>query len=124
MEKTYWIAIRREDKSVWERRTPLIPDDVKEILAKYPHLRVKVQPSMKRIFSDAEYQKAGAILDENIEDCTLILGIKEIPIHNLIKDKTFVYFSHTFKAQLSNMPALDAILEKNIRLIDYEKITD
>ena len=53
MEQTYWIAIRREDKSVWERRAPLIPKDVKEILSKYPHLRIKVQPSKKRIFSDA-----------------------------------------------------------------------
>ena len=91
------IGIRREDKSVWERRTPLIPADVKIILEKYPHLKIKVQPSQKRIFSDAEYQSHGAILDEDISDCSLILGIKEIPIHNMIADKTFVYFSHTFK---------------------------
>lgn len=35
-----------------------------------------------------------------------------------------MYFSHTIKAQSHNMPALDKILHDNIRLIDYEKITD
>lgn len=53
MEQTYLIGIRREDKSVWERRTPLIPKDVKAILEKHKHLKIKVQPSKKRIFSDA-----------------------------------------------------------------------
>ncbi|XP_050524129.1 alpha-aminoadipic semialdehyde synthase, mitochondrial isoform X2 [Daktulosphaira vitifoliae] len=33
-------------------------------------------------------------------------------------------FSHTIKAQEANMPLLDSILEKNIRLIDYEKLMD
>lgn len=100
MEQVYRIGIRREDKSVWERRTPLIPSTVKEILEKHPHIHIKVQPSKKRIFSDAEYLLAGAILDEDITDCSLILGIKEIPKGNLIADKTFVYFSHTIKVPL------------------------
>ncbi len=32
MEPPHYIGIRREDKSVWERRAPLTPHDVKEIL--------------------------------------------------------------------------------------------
>lgn len=101
MEQTFLIGIRREDKSVWERRVPLIPTDVKIILQKYPHIRIHIQPSKKRIFSDSEYEEAGAILDEDITKCSLILGIKEVPVDKLIPEKTFVYFSHTIKVKLS-----------------------
>jgi hypothetical protein len=97
MEQEKWIGIRREDKSVWERRVPLIPSDIKEILSTYPNIRIVVQPSKKRIFSDPEYEEAGAILDEDLSKCSLILGIKEVPIEKLIPGKTFVYFSHTIK---------------------------
>lgn len=100
MEEQFLIGIRREDKSVWERRVPLIPSDVKEILKKYPNIRIHIQPSKKRIFSDPEYEEAGAILDEDITKCPLILGIKEVPILKLIPEKTFVYFSHTIKVSL------------------------
>ncbi len=64
MEPELWIAIRREQKSVWERRAPLTPEDVKYVLKKYPHVRIMVQPSKKRIFSDPEYEEAGALLSE------------------------------------------------------------
>lgn len=47
-----------------------------------------------------------------------------MPIDSLIPGKTYCFFSHTIKAQESNMPLLDAVLEKNIRLIDYERIID
>jgi len=63
MENKYFIGIRREDKSVWERRAPLTPAHMKEILQTHPHLCFTVQPSMKRIFSDHEYEQAGAVLD-------------------------------------------------------------
>jgi hypothetical protein len=125
MEKTiYWIAIRREDKSVWESRTPLAPSDVRELMEQYSDLRFKVQPSKKRIFSDAEYEDAGAVLDEDISDCSVIFGVKEIPAHNHIPDKTYICFSHVDKGVPMYMPALDAVLERNIRLIDYEMIVD
>lgn len=80
---------------------PLIPSDVKEILAKYPNIRIYIQPSKKRIFSDSEYEEAGAILEEDLSKCSLILGIKEVPVEKLIPDKTFVYFSHTIKVIIS-----------------------
>ena len=56
-----------------------------------------VQPSKKRIFSDFEYEKAGAIVSEDMSKCSLILGIKEVPIHNMNDGKTMMYFSHTIK---------------------------
>lgn len=70
------------------------------------------------------YLNAGAVIQEDISSASVIFGVKQVPIDALIPDKTYCFFSHTIKAQESNMPLLDAILEKNIRLIDFEKIVD
>lgn len=70
------------------------------------------------------YLNAGAIIQEDISSASVIFGVKQVPIDALIPDKTYCFFSHTIKAQESNMPLLDAILEKNIRLIDFERIID
>lgn len=70
------------------------------------------------------YLNAGAIVQEDISSASVIFGVKQVPIDALIPDKTYCFFSHTIKAQESNMPLLDAILEKNIRLIDFERIID
>lgn len=70
------------------------------------------------------FLEAGAIISEDISDASVIFGVKQIPIDALIPGKTYCFFSHTIKAQSDNMPLLDAILEKNIRLIDYERIID
>lgn len=67
---------------------------------------------------------AGATVQEDISEASVIFGVKQVPVNQLIPQKTYCMFSHTIKAQETNMPLLDAILEKNIRLIDYEKICD
>ena len=36
----------------------------------------------------------------------------QVPIDQLIPNKTYAFFSHTIKAQQDNMPMLDAILQK------------
>jgi alpha-aminoadipic semialdehyde synthase len=97
MENKFVIGIRREDKSVWERRAPLSPSHIKEILANNKTITFVVQPSKKRIFSDHEYEAAGATLQEDLSPCSLILGIKEVPPEKLIADKTFMYFPHVIK---------------------------
>jgi alpha-aminoadipic semialdehyde synthase len=118
------IGIRKEDKSKWERRTSITPATVAKLLAEYPFLKFIVQPSENRIFRDGEYLKAGAHISEDLSECSTIFGVKEVPIASLIPNKTYVYFSHVIKAQEYNMPTLDEILQKKIRLVDYEKITD
>ncbi|XP_052739377.1 alpha-aminoadipic semialdehyde synthase, mitochondrial isoform X2 [Bicyclus anynana] len=70
------------------------------------------------------YINAGAIIQEDISEASVIFGVKQTPIDLLIPNKTYCFFSHTIKAQEANMPMLDAILAKNIRLIDYEKLMD
>lgn len=116
------IAIRREDQSVWERRAPLAPSNVRRLVR--AGVKVLVQPSNRRAYPAQSYLAAGALLQEDISDASVIFGVKQVPIDQLIPNKTYCFFSHTIKAQETNMPLLDAILEKNIRLLDYEKLTD
>ncbi|KAL4719272.1 hypothetical protein ACJJTC_006690, partial [Scirpophaga incertulas] len=70
------------------------------------------------------YINAGAHVQEDISEASVIFGVKQTPVDLLIPNKTYCFFSHTIKAQEANMPMLDAILAKNIRLIDYEKLMD
>ncbi|KAH0553318.1 alpha-aminoadipic semialdehyde synthase, mitochondrial [Cotesia glomerata] len=116
------IAIRREDQSVWERRAPLAPSNVRRLIRS--GVKVIVQPSNRRAYPAQSYLAAGAHLQEDISEASVIFGVKQVPVDALIPNKTYCFFSHTIKAQESNMPLLDAILEKNIRLLDYEKLTD
>ncbi|XP_072038762.1 alpha-aminoadipic semialdehyde synthase, mitochondrial-like [Amphiura filiformis] len=117
------MGIRREDYgSQWERRAPLTPLHVKELVES--GVKVLVQPSNRRAYTMQDYQEAGAVIQEDMSEASLILGVKQVPIPHLMPNKTYCIFSHTIKAQKENMPLLDAIIEKNIRLIDYEKIVD
>jgi len=117
------IGIRREDKSPWERRSPLTPEQVHR-LRQEADVQVVIQPSSRRIFEDAAYAAAGAQLSESLSSCRVILGIKEIPPQNIEPGKTYVFFSHTIKGQPHNMPMLRRLLELGCQLIDYERITD
>ncbi|KAK7102549.1 alpha-aminoadipic semialdehyde synthase, mitochondrial-like [Littorina saxatilis] len=116
------MAVRRETINVWERRAPLAPQHVRKLVKK--GVKVIVQPSDRRAYSMQEYSNMGAVIQEDISEASFIIGVKQIPIDTLLPDKTYAFFSHTIKAQEDNMPLLDAILEKNIRLIDYEKMSD
>ncbi|XP_064633464.1 alpha-aminoadipic semialdehyde synthase, mitochondrial-like isoform X3 [Lineus longissimus] len=116
------MAIRREDHNVWEGRAPLAPSHVKQLVK--AGVKVLVQPNNRRAYTMHEYQQAGAIIQEDITEASLILGVKQIPIDALLPNHTYCFFSHTIKAQEENMPMLDAILEKNIRLLDYERFVD
>ncbi|PVU95867.1 hypothetical protein BB561_001544 [Smittium simulii] len=114
-------GIRREDKNIWERRAPLTPKYVSKIIGK-TNTKVYVQPSNNRIFPDHAYEKAGAIISEDLSNADIILAIKETPISKLIPNKTYCMFSHTHKAQEYNKNLLSSFLEKNIRVLDYELI--
>ncbi len=117
------IGIRREDMYTWERRTPLVPKDAKELQESHG-LKIIVQSSSKRVFSDDDYRRVGVKVQDDLCDCPVIFGIKEIPLEALEPDKTYIFFSHTIKGQPYNMPMLRRILELNCTLIDYERVTD
>ncbi len=116
------IAIRREDKNHWERRVPLIPDAVVELVA--ADVPLAVQPSEVRAFPDEAYATAGATIREDIEKADLILGVKEVPPRYFQRPAAWMFFSHTIKGQADNMPMLQALLDSGSTLFDYELITD
>ena len=88
------LGIRREDKNEWEKRVPLIPDDIGELQRKYG-IKTIVQPSPIRIFSDEEYKNTGAEINEDLSGANTIFAVKEIPEKLLGQGKTYIYFSHT-----------------------------
>ncbi len=117
------IAIRKEDKNVWERRTPLIPEDVKFLIKNFGY-KVIVQPSDIRIFTDKEYEEAGAILKDDLSEAEIIFGVKEIPPEKILPSKTYIFFAHVIKGQKHNMPMLKKLMDLKCNLIDYERIVD
>jgi len=113
------IGLIREGKTPPDTRVVLTPNQCKNILQK-GKIDIVVQPSSNRCFSDEEYENAGINLSENVQDCEVLLGVKEVPIDQLVPNKTYCFFSHTIKEQPYNQKLLKAVVDKNIRLIDYE----
>lgn len=116
------IGIRREDKNRWERRVPLVPEDVQRLVARGIH--TIVQPSPIRVFPEQDYARAGALIQEDISSASTIFAVKEIPIELLLPDKTYVFFSHVIKGQEHNMPMLRRLMDLRCTLIEYERIVD
>lgn len=114
------IGIIKEEKIPADNRVALTPDQCRWLLSQSNDLSIIVQPSEIRCFHDAEYERAGTLLSDDLSDCTILLGIKEAAAASLIKDKTYLFFSHTKKKQPHNRDLLRSILKKNITLIDYE----
>lgn len=115
-------GVRCEDRYAMERRVSILPKHVKKLIEE--GVEISVYPSPKRVFKDIEYQNAGAKLTENLSDCDVIFGVKEVPITAFEEKKTYVFFSHTIKGQAYNMPSLKKMMELKCNLIDYEKITE
>ncbi|MEM9857329.1 MAG: NAD(P)-dependent oxidoreductase [Bacteroidota bacterium] len=121
-EKT--IGIIREGKIPSDKRVPFTPTQAKEIESLFPGVKVKVQSSEVRTFPDQEYLDQGLEVFSDISDCNILFGVKEVPMDQLIPNKTYFFFSHTIKEQPYNKGLLKAILKKKIELIDYEVLTD
>ncbi len=117
------IGIRHEDKYEMERRTPITPRHAEKLI-RDEGLEVVAQSSPKRVFTDQEYQEAGARVDQNLKNCPVIFGVKEIPEAQFEADKTYVFFSHVIKGQEYNMPMLKKMMDLRCNLIDYECIVD
>lgn len=116
------IGILREVKSPWERRVALTPTGCKELLAL--GVRILVQPSKTRCFSEDEYVEVGCEVKEDLNECNLIVGLQDTDVNCLLQEKTYSMFSHCKKGKTDNRGLLEKMLEKNIRLIDYECIKE
>lgn len=116
------FALIKERKTPPDRRVVFSPDQLKVLSGKFPEAVFKVESSNVRIFNDEEYKKAGFEVSEDVSDCDVMLGVKEVPIAALIPGKKYFFFSHTIKKQPYNRDLLRAILERNIELYDHEVI--
>ncbi len=117
------IGLIRERKNPPDTRVALTPKQCKHILETYPNITISVEPSPDRCFSDADYLAEGITLMEDLSSCDVLLGIKEVPVDKLIEGKTYFFFSHTKKKQPYNQKLMHALIEKRIRMIDYECLT-
>jgi saccharopine dehydrogenase (NAD+, L-lysine forming) len=120
--KPITLGIIREGKVPPDFRVPLTPQQCAQAQMQFPGLTVLVQPSPLRRFSDQEYADAGIELREDLSACDILMGVKEVPVDMLIPEKTYLFFSHTIKKQPHNAKLLKAILQKRIRLVDYETL--
>ena len=114
------IGLSRERKNPHDNRVALSPIQCLALQQRYPQISIHVESSPTRCFPDSAYQELGIPVVESLDSANIILNIKELPAESLLPNKTYFFFSHTIKKQPYNKGMLQAILRKNIRLIDYE----
>ncbi len=117
------FGIIKERKNPPDRRVVFSPSKLQEFKNQFSSASIKVESSDIRVFSDNEYKNSGLEVTENMADCDVLFGVKEVPIDALISNKKYFFFSHTIKKQPYNRDLLKAILAKNIELYDHETIT-
>jgi len=136
MKKKIITLFVLKESRIDESRSPFSPNQISNLLNKYSNLKIIIQPSKTRCFKDKDYLKAGAKITNDLTSSDIIFGVKEIEISTLIKDKTYLFFSHTSKvhhyigkdikdeAILYKKELLRDVIKKNVTLIDYENIRD
>lgn len=118
------VGIIREGKEPVDKRVPFNPEQCNLMEARYPNVDLLIQKSEHRAFRDEEYEVEGLKLVNSLEEAEVIFGVKEVQLKDLLPNKTYFFFSHTIKKQPYNRDLLQTILERNIRLVDYECLTD
>lgn len=122
MQKMITFGLLREGKVPPDQRVPLTPAQCRLFLDRFPTARLVVESSEIRRITDDEYRAEGIEVVTDITRCDVLLGVKEVPVDALLADKTYLFFSHTYKLQPYNAKLLAAIVDRRIRLIDYEML--
>lgn len=118
------FGIIKERKNPPDRRVVFTPAALVKLKEQFPEAEIKIESSDIRVFADEEYTKLGLEVTDDVSDCDVLIGVKEVPVDALIPNKKYFFFSHTIKKQPYNRKLLLACLEKNIRLLDHETIVD
>ena len=118
------FGIIKERKNPPDRRVVFSPNELARLKQLHREVSVKVESSDIRFFSDLQYKNMGIEVANDINDCDIFFGVKEVPVEDLIPNKSYFFFSHTLKKQPHNRKLLQAVLEKNIDLYDHETIVD
>jgi len=118
------IGIIKEYKNPPDKRVVFSPEKCVQIIKKYPEVKFLIESSDIRCFSDEEYKSIGLEIVDDLSECDILIGVKEVPMEKLIANKKYFFFSHTIKKQPYNKKLLQEILKKNIELYDHETIVD
>ena len=124
MSQKLQIGVLRETKNPPDKRVPVTPSQVVKLTERFPNVEVFIQPSDIRCYTDEEYQYLDLNMKEDLSDCDILLGVKEVDPQTLIPEKTYMFFAHVAKKQPYNRGLLQEIINKKIRLVDYEYLTD
>lgn len=120
----YAIGILRETNRLSDQRVAITPSDARWLLDSFPFLKIKVQPSDLRAFKNEEYIECGIEMCEDLTDCDLLIGLKEVNIDAIIPGKKYLFFAHVAKKQKHHQHYFRQLASKKITLIDYEYITN
>lgn len=118
------IGILKETKNPPDRRVAITPKQGAEILKRFPNVEIFVQPSNLRAFKDEEYLKEGLPLKEDLSDCDILIGVKEVKMETFIPNKTYLFFAHIAKEQPYNRPLIRRMMQDKITMVDYEYLTN
>lgn len=118
------FGIIKERKNPPDRRVVFSPSELLDLVKQFPKAEIKVEASDIRVFPDSEYIEKGFEVSDNVSDCDILLGVKEVPVDALIPNKKYFFFSHTIKKQAYNRKLLKACIDKNIELYDHETIVN
>ena len=124
MSNEHIIGLIREGRVPPDKRVAFTPAQCQEILQRFKQVKIVCESSAVRAFTDHEFETAGITVTDDLSACDILMGIKEVPVSQLIDGKTYLFFSHTIKKQPYNRELLISILKKKIRLIDYEALKD
>jgi len=114
------LGLLKEGKIPSDNRVALTPKQCKWIENNFPHVKIFVQSCQTRCFTDDEYKRQSIEVTNDLDHCDILFGIKEVPVAQLIENKTYLFFSHTRKKQPYNQKLLQTIVQKRITLIDFE----
>ena len=114
------IGVLKEEKIPTDKRVPLTPKQCRILLDTCPNLEIVVKTSPIRCFTDEMYRAQGINIVDDLSDCDILLGVKEVPEESLLSNKTYFYFSHTIKEQPYNRDLLLKMMNLNISMVDYE----
>ena len=91
------FGIIKERKNPPDRRVVFSPDELIQLKNQFPTAEILVESSNIRVFSDEQYSKLGINISNDMSDCDVLFGVKEVPIEDLIPNKKYFFFSHTIK---------------------------
>ena len=123
MDKNLKVGILRETKNPPDRRVPLTPPQIVALEELYPNVEFFVQPSDYRCYSNEEYEYLDIPLKEDLRDCDILMGVKEVDKRTFIPAKTYLFFAHVAKKQPHNRDMFREMADRNLSLIDFEYLT-